>query len=146
MIFSILKILLERKELSNKENKIHFLTTLWHTNKQHIRKGVYESLDGVFYLNEKTQRNLAVNIRERWRWSIRSKERIKELKLEDKVKVYIDVPQSEKIKFYLKSDLYIQPSWCEGFGNAVLEAMALGVPALVSDILLNLKWLVILVI
>lgn len=132
-LFDIKKILLERKRNSDEENKIHFLTTLWHTNKQHIRKGVYESLDGIFYLNKKTQK--------KFEWSIIGKDgdgvlglkkRIKELKLEDKVKIYIDVPQSEKVKFYLKSDLYIQPSWCEGFGNAVLEAMALGVPALVS--------------
>ena len=67
---------------------------MWHTNKQHIRKGIYESLDGIFYLNEKTQK--------KFEWSIIGrdgdgvlglKKRIKELKLEDKVKIYIDVPE-----------------------------------------------------
>lgn len=32
----------------------------------------------------------------------------------------------------MAADLYVQPSWCEGFGNAVLEAMSHGAPALVS--------------
>lgn len=137
-LLDIKNILLERKKNYNKRNlneqdKIHFLTTLWHTNNQHIRKGIYESLDGISYLNTKTKK--------KFEWSIIGKDgdgilglrkRIKDLKLEDKVKVYVDVSPSEKVNFYLNSDLYIQPSWCEGFGNAVLEAMALGVPALVS--------------
>ncbi len=33
---------------------------------------------------------------------------------------------------YLKADLYIQPSWYEGFGSAIVEALARGIPVVVT--------------
>ena len=52
--------------------------------------------------------------------------------LDTNVSLVFHKSESVKNDYYLKSDLYIQPSWHEGFGNAVLEAMSFGIPALVS--------------
>lgn len=48
------------------------------------------------------------------------------------VKFAFDVSQEEKNLYYIKSDLLVSPSYMEGFGNASLEAMSFGCPALVS--------------
>ena len=44
------------------------------------------------------------------------------------------IDQSNEVRdnLYANCDLYIKPSFYEGFGNAVLEAMSFGTPALVS--------------
>lgn len=136
--FDIKKIISKRKKMQiqkteNEKNTVLFVSTCWHTSDQHTRKGIYETLGAMAYLNERT--DVA------FEWSIIGRDgdgiphlgqKIKELGLEKKVKIHLNVSQENKDKFYLKSDLYIQPSWCEGFGNAVLESMSFGVPALVS--------------
>ncbi|MEE7494485.1 MSMEG_0565 family glycosyltransferase [Methylobacterium oryzae CBMB20] len=43
------------------------------------------------------------------------------------------VPQAEMPALYRRADLLAFPSWTEGFGLCVLEAMACGTPAIVSD-------------
>jgi glycosyltransferase-like protein len=43
------------------------------------------------------------------------------------------VPQAEMPALYRAADLLAFPSWTEGFGLCVLEAMACGTPAIVSD-------------
>ncbi|MBI3733361.1 MAG: glycosyltransferase family 4 protein [Chloroflexi bacterium] len=44
------------------------------------------------------------------------------------------VPQSELPLWYNSADLFVFPSWFEGFGLPVLEAMACGVPAITSNV------------
>ncbi|MCX4198972.1 glycosyltransferase, partial [Methylobacterium organophilum] len=43
------------------------------------------------------------------------------------------VPQADMPALYQAADLLAFPSWTEGFGLCVLEAMACGTPAIVSD-------------
>ena len=43
-----------------------------------------------------------------------------------------DVSDDRKKQLYKNSDLYLQPSYYEGFGNSVLEAMTYGTPCIVS--------------
>lgn len=110
-----------------------FLTVSWHTQEQYRRKGIFETLGALALVKERTDFQ--------FRWLIAGGEgdglpllrsRIAELGLEDNVDVRMDISQEEKRELFLTFDLYIQPSWCEGFGNAVLEATSHGLPALVS--------------
>jgi glycosyltransferase involved in cell wall biosynthesis len=110
-----------------------FITVCWHTIEQYKRKGVFETLDALALLKKKSSIN--------FEWIILGasgdgilllESRIKSLNLEANISLVFDATESEKNNYFLISDLYIQPSWHEGFGNASLEAMSFGVPALVS--------------
>ena len=58
---------------------------------------------------------------------------IKELKIEDKVKL-IDTVQHQDLRYYLKAfDCAVIPSIAEGFGYNAVEAITMGIPAVVSD-------------
>lgn len=127
-------ILEARKKLRKSTNgKVVFLSIAWQTRAQFVRKGIWETLDAIALLKmERTQP---------FEWIVAGKEgdatellcaRVRELGLSNEVIVLTDVSPAKKSELYLAADLYIQPSWCEGFGNAVLEAMSHGTPALVS--------------
>lgn len=118
---------------SDDSGKIRFLTIVWMTKDQLKRKSVYETLDAIALLVKKGFCN--------FEWVIAGGaesgnedllERIRTEKLEDYVKVKLDLSKEQKEMLYENSDLYVQPSYYEGFGNAVLEAMSFGMPAVVS--------------
>lgn len=130
-------IIAERKKIRDvnpiTKPKIRFLTVVWHTLISYKRKGIFAVLSALARLKEK--HGLI------FEWSIVGeigngidvlKQEIDKLNLSDNVKIVINVSQEVKAEYYLSSDLYLQPSWYEGFGNSVLEAMSFGLPALVS--------------
>lgn len=53
-------------------------------------------------------------------------------KLEDCVQLFLDVSALDKFNLFKKSDLLVNISHMEGFGNACLEAMSVGLPVAVS--------------
>ena len=57
-----------------------------------------------------------------------------DLDLDDSVRVLGPVTDAELESLYRAADLFALPSTKEGFGLAVLEALAAGVPAVVSDL------------
>jgi len=59
---------------------------------------------------------------------------IKELKLENEV-IFMDfIPDDDVILFSNGSDVFVYPSWFEGFGLPVLEAIACGAPIVASNV------------
>jgi len=113
--------------------KASFLSIVWQTKAQFRRKGIWETLDAMALLKAEGGRP--------FEWIVAGKEgdgtellrsKIEELGLSNEVTVLTDVSAAKKSELYLAADLYIQTSWCEGFGNAVLEATSHGAPALVS--------------
>jgi glycosyltransferase involved in cell wall biosynthesis len=129
-----LNILEARKTLREaSKGKVVFLSIAWQTRAQFMRKGIWETLDAMALLKMAGAQP--------FEWVVAGKEgdgtevlraKVRELGLSKEVTVLTDVSPAEKSELYLAADLYIQPSWCEGFGNAVLEAMSHGAPALVS--------------
>ena len=114
-------------------NQFVFLSVLWQTHDQFKRKGLWETLEAISLLKNGGFTD--------FKWIVAGKHgdateelltKIRILGLTDHVSVLLNITQDKKHELYAQSDLYIQPSWCEGFGNASLEAMSYGLPALVS--------------
>ena len=61
------------------------------------------------------------------------KAKVKELGLEGSVEFPGFVPQKELIDLYRKALVFVYPSYYEGFGFPVLEALASGTPVVTSD-------------
>jgi len=59
---------------------------------------------------------------------------IKELNLSERVKILGYVPADELSGIYNLATLYCQPSFYEGFGLQILEAMACGCPVITSNV------------
>jgi len=57
--------------------------------------------------------------------------------LEDSVKVLGWVNSNDKIKYLGSSDIFILPSYFEGYPNAIIEAMASGLPVVCTNIASN---------
>ena len=62
------------------------------------------------------------------------KSKIKNLKLEDKVKFIGFVEPKELPKYYTIADVFCRPSLSEGLGNSFLEAMSLSVPVVATPV------------
>ncbi len=58
----------------------------------------------------------------------------------DRVTYAGQVPQSELPRYYQMADLYITPSHVDGSSVSLMEALACGLPCLVSDIPANKEW------
>lgn len=116
----------------NKKKKLILTSILWHTKSSYKRKGFYETLDAIEKLN-KTNINFEFNvIGGKGNGLTKLKELLDKKKLKEVVKVYVDSSFNEKIKILKQTHLYIQPSYCESFGYAVLEASACNTLSLIS--------------
>ncbi len=57
----------------------------------------------------------------------------KNLKLEDKIKFLGRIPREETTKYYQEARLFVLPSFNEGMSNAMLEALAVGLPIISTN-------------
>ena len=112
---------------------IKLLSILWMTKDTIARKSIYEILDALALCVQEGVTN--------FHWTIAGTkgdgsaglaEKIITLRLQNFINILYDVSIESKEELFHSSDLYLQPSYYEGFGNAVLEAMSFGLPALVS--------------
>ncbi|MFZ5559804.1 MAG: glycosyltransferase family 4 protein [Patescibacteria group bacterium] len=61
-------------------------------------------------------------------------EEIEKNKLKNFIIVVGAVPNKDLVEYYAKADLFIMPSMEEGFPRVLLEAMAMGIPYIASDV------------
>jgi len=59
---------------------------------------------------------------------------VKKNKLEKFIKILGKVPHKNLIKYYVQADIFIMPSLQEGFPRVLIEAMAMGIPYVASDV------------
>ncbi len=64
----------------------------------------------------------------------------KQAKMEDRVKVLGKLPNAEMPRYFAASDIYVSPSHVDGSSVSLMEALAMSIPALVTDIPANLEW------
>ena len=61
------------------------------------------------------------------------KDRVSELRINDKVNFHGYIAHNELPDYYRKADIFILPSLWEGMSNTLLEGMASGLPVIVTD-------------
>ncbi len=59
---------------------------------------------------------------------------VQDLKMEGNTTFLGGVPYSEAAKVYEKGDIFVSPTYAEGFSNTVLEAMACGLPIVSTNV------------
>jgi glycosyltransferase involved in cell wall biosynthesis len=59
--------------------------------------------------------------------------RISELGLSDRILILERVSEADLASFYRHAKFFVYPTWAEGFGMPVIEAMASGVPVITSN-------------
>ena len=114
-------------------SKIFISNVTWLTKSQIIRKNLINIIDGVIISKEIYDIDIEMTI-------IGSdggaKEYLSSYLRKKGCEKYIFIKSAlEKLEKDLilgNSDIYIQPTYYEGFGNAVLEAMSFGIPTIVS--------------
>lgn len=118
-----------KEELGWNKNKIHFFTVA------NIRyeKGIDILIDAVSRITDR--QNVRFHIigqlaDEPYKSSINRK--IK--KVSEVVEIHEPVSRNQLIKFYQAADAYIMPSRSEGFNVSLLEAVATGLPVIVTDV------------
>jgi glycosyltransferase involved in cell wall biosynthesis len=120
----------------DKKNKNSFLsisTIIWHKADQYERKGVYETISALSLFMKLGYKFKFIIIGEDGGDVSLLKDRCLQAGIENSVDFRFNLTKKEKDLLLLESNIYLQPSNFEGFGNAVLEAMSYGVPAIVSS-------------
>ncbi len=59
---------------------------------------------------------------------------VKRLKINNNIKIKGWVNKDEKLKILKESDIYVHPSYFEGFPNSLLEALSSGIPSVATNV------------
>jgi glycosyltransferase involved in cell wall biosynthesis len=98
------------------------------------RKNHLTLLEVIRALHQKGhQLDLVIIGRPGWRWK-NPLAMAKYRDLRPWVKVLSDVPDADLTEFYNRAEMFIYPSFYEGFGLPILEAMACGTPVIASNV------------
>lgn len=119
----------------------------WHENPIVVSTRKHELFYGVQYFIEaipkvvNTLPEARFLIVGRGRLTERLKRRVKELGIEKYVRFMGYLPREDAIACVNASDVYVSTSFSDGTSASLLEAMALGVPSVVTDIPGNKEWI-----
>lgn len=110
------------------QKEINFITTARLVEE----KEIHTLIDAFFLLKKEIKEKAKLLIIGEGPCLKSLKDKVKKYSLDNKI---IFLGRKFNVEEYLsKSDIYIQPSKVEGFGLALLEAMAIGLPVIVSNI------------
>jgi glycosyltransferase involved in cell wall biosynthesis len=117
-----------------KNRKFTLLNISWSGLSNLQRKGVFDILEAMVVLKSKgydVDLTLAGMKGDGFEYL---KKRIFSMGLSDKVKLLANIDEEEKIELMRTTKIYIQPSYFEGFGLAVAEAMACGMSIICTKV------------
>ena len=97
------------------------------------RKNLVTLLQAFALLKERLPHHLVLAGQKGWKWE-GIFETVKTLGLEERVRWTGYVTDEERVLFYQAADVFVYPSWYEGFGMPLLEAMQSGCPVIASRI------------
>ena len=97
------------------------------------RKNLLTLLRAFAPLKERVPHSLVLVGQKGWKWE-GIFEAIKTLGLEERVRWTGYVSDEERVLFYNAADLFVYPSWYEGFGMPLLEALQSGCPVIASRV------------
>lgn len=103
----------------------------------HAKKGFDILIDSFNYLYLKGFDGVLLIAGKDDGYKIFLEERVRELKLGDRIFFVGELDGKDKLEFLSGSDLFVLPSHSENFGNVYLEALACGVPIVASK---NTPW------
>ena len=125
---NVKKYLYPKRNFKNKEIKILFLGWI------DINKGILDLLDAFNNLIKSKKYDLKLFIAGEGKDFSLVKQKINKYKLSSFVKTFGWVNELEKINLLKKSDIYVHPSYFEGFPNSLLEAMISGIPSITTNV------------
>ncbi len=112
---------------------LKFLFLCWLTYEQLRRKGFFILLEAFSRFVHQTDSTAKLIIAGRSGDGLAIiRSTVAQLDIDANVELRLDLTDSEKSSLYCESDLFISPSYMEGFGNASLESMSHGLPAVVT--------------
>jgi glycosyltransferase involved in cell wall biosynthesis len=98
-------------------------------------KGIFELIDAMNLIKHKINRNnIQLNICGKGEAFDEIEAKIKTLELEDICKIKGWIRGDQKLKMFESSDIYVLPTYFEGFPNSLMEAMASGLPSIATDV------------
>tara|TARA_B100000242_G_scaffold285944_1_gene250967 strand:- start:8674 stop:9726 length:1053 start_codon:yes stop_codon:yes gene_type:complete len=116
-----------------KNSTLNILNIAW-SSKQNLKRKNIIFIIKAFHILSKKYKNIKLILlgRKGDGYDLLKKE-ILNLNLVKKVVLVPDATYQEKVKYMKNSNIYVQPSLYEGFGLAILEAMSIGLPVVVTD-------------
>ena len=130
------KVFMQRKKYrphGETKNNLVLSTILWQSKDQILRKGMYEILDALRIAKENSAFGFTFYLMGRsGNGTPKLRQLIKKYNLQNNIKIIENVSNSQREEILYLTDIYIQPSWHEGLGFAVIEAASLGAIPLVS--------------
>jgi glycosyltransferase involved in cell wall biosynthesis len=97
------------------------------------RKNIPTLLRAFAGISDQIPHNLVLVGQKGWKWEPVFEE-IERLKLQSRVRWVGYVPDEDRVRFYQAADFLVFPSWYEGFGMPLLEAMQCGCPVITSRV------------
>lgn len=97
------------------------------------RKNIPALLKAFAGIRDQIPQDLVLVGQRGWKWEPIFEE-IKRLKIQSRVHWVGYVPDEDRVLFYNGADFLVYPSWYEGFGMPLLEAMQCGCPVIASKV------------
>ena len=117
-------------ETDKGKESVHFIFT----GRLSEQKNLFFMFDQFAILKKKSKKKLMIHIAGDGPYKRKLEIFAKEIGISNDITWYGWVNKNRLLKLYQKADCLVNPSFCEGMPNSVLEAMACGLPVIASNV------------